>query len=483
MMGTTERGHVNGNGLTAAQRDRAVGAVVGMAVGNALGAGYAFEPRPLPADVRMRPGGLGPYEAGEWGDDTAMAIPLVQELQKGASLHGSRTVDMVAERWMQWAHSTKDVAPAVAQVIQSYDPARGAESLREAAARLHAQNAAAGAGNASLMRTTPIVLGFLHDPGGLAIAARTFSDLTHGNPQAGDACVLWNLAQHRAIMAGEFDLAAGLAFLPEERQPTWEHAITQAEIGSPEDFAIHNGWVSQTLQTAWSAITTCDTPGPAHFEDALRAAVGAGGDTPTVAAVTGGLLGARWGVSAIPLEWRRVLFGWPGWRDRDLVWAVREALGDGPRPLRTQNAPGHPLVAHPDDPGLLLGDIARCRDLPPEVTAMVALCPLGRDEEPIGIDPRDQIDVWLLDSEDFAANAHIDHVVHQSVDMIMRLRGEGHTVFLSSAAGRSRLPLVAAVYGARLAALPASEILRHLSLVLPAMSPNPVFTEVLRRWD
>lgn len=482
-MGRPERGNVNRNGLSPAQRDRAVGAMVGMAVGNALGAGYAFEPRPLPGDVRMRPGGLGPYEAGEWGDDTAMAIPLLQVLQGGAALQDPATQDEVVARWVKWARGTKDVAPAVSEVLRAYDPVRGAASTRDAAVALHAQNPAAGAGNASLMRTTPITLGFLHDPAALAAAARRYSDLTHGNPQAGDACVLWNLAQRRAIVDGEFDLTTGLAYLPVARQSAWEQAVTQAEIGSPEDFAIHNGWVSQTLKTAWSAIATCDTPGPRHFEDALRAAVAAGGDTPTVAAVTGGLLGARWGVSAIPLEWRRLLFGWPGWRDRDLVWAIREALGDGERPLRTQQAPARPIVTHPDDPGLLLGDIAACPDLPSGITALVALCPLGRAEEPIRIDARDQVDVWLLDSEDFAANPHLDHVVNQTVDMLMRLRGEGRTVYLASAAGRSRLPLVAAVYGARLAALPASEILQHLSLVMPDAAPNPMFAEVLRRWD
>lgn len=481
MMGAAERGLVNR--MTYAQSDRAVGAMVGMAVGNALGAGYAFEPRPLPAEVRMRAGGLGPYEAGEWGDDTAMAIPLLQVLQEGAELLDPETRDEVARRWVTWARGTKDLAPAVAEVLAAHDLSRAADSLQEAAAALHLRNPTTGAGNASLMRTTPVVLGFLQDATGLAQAARAYSDLTHGNPQAGDACVLWNLAQRRAIIDGEFDLAAGLSSLPAERQALWEHLITQAEIGSPDDFAIHNGWATRTMQTAWSAITACRTPGPRHFEDALRAAVAAGGDTPTVAAVTGGLLGARWGVSAIPLEWRRELFGWPGLRDRDLVWSVREALGEGVRPQFCSSGDASSAVAHPIDSGLLLGDAAGCRDVPAGVDAVVALCPLGRLEEPVGVAPGDQVDVWLIDSDDAADNPNLEHVVTHAVDMLLRLRGEGRTVYLASAQGRSRLPLVAAVYGARLAALPASEILHELSRVLPEMSLNPVFAEVLRHWD
>lgn len=471
--------------VTIATRDRAVGAMVGMAVGNALGSGYAFQPRPRPQDVDMRPGGLGPYEAGEWGDDTAMAIPLLQVLREGRDLQDPGTLDEVAARWVQWWNDTPDAAPVVAQVLGAYDPREGARSLREAATRLYAENPASGAGNASLMRTTPIALGLLRDPQALSRAARLYSDLTHGNPVAGDACVLYNLAQRQAILTADFDLAAGLPYLPDDRQQAWEQMVTQAEIGSPSDFAVHNGWASQLLQTAWSVVTSCRTPGPRHFEDALRLAVASGGDTPTLAAVTGGLLGARWGVSAIPLEWRRVLFGWPGYRDRELVWLVREAVEGVARPVTCHPDAGPARITmHPFDAGVRLGTAAGLQDLPPGVDAVVSLCPLGSGEVPgVQVAPRNQVDVWLVDSEDAADNPHLDHVVEQAVDTVLRLRGEGHTVYLHSARGRSRLPLVAALYGARLAALPASGVLEELRSVLPDVQPNAAFDEVLRRWD
>ena len=84
----------------------------------------------------------------------------------------------------------------------------------------------------------------------------------------------------------------------------------------------------EALQGAWSAITTTPVPqdDPAtgvfrvdHLRLALDAAVRGGGDTDTVAAIAGGLLGAAYGASAVPAEWRRVLHGWPGLRTRDLV--------------------------------------------------------------------------------------------------------------------------------------------------------------------
>src|SRR4051812_25933308 len=56
-----------------------------------------------------------------------------------------------------------------------------------------------------------------------------------------------------------------------------------------------------------------------HLRLALDAAVRAGDDTDTVAAIAGGLLGATYGASAVPAEWRRKLHGWPDLRARGLV--------------------------------------------------------------------------------------------------------------------------------------------------------------------
>jgi hypothetical protein len=72
------------------------------------------------------------------------------------------------------------------------------------------------------------------------------------------------------------------------------------------------------LQAAWSAISL-----------ALEAAVRAGADTDTVAAIAGALLGARWGCSTIPPEWQQVVHGWPGMTGADLVWLAVSAARAG----------------------------------------------------------------------------------------------------------------------------------------------------------
>ncbi len=71
--------------LTTAQRDRACGALLGTAAGDALGAGYEFGP-PLAPDVPvdMIGGGLGPFKPGEWTDDTSMAIAIAEAAATGS---------------------------------------------------------------------------------------------------------------------------------------------------------------------------------------------------------------------------------------------------------------------------------------------------------------------------------------------------------------------------------------------------------------
>jgi ADP-ribosylglycohydrolase len=86
--------------------------------------------------------------------------------------------------------------------------------------------------------------------------------------------------------------------------------------------------VVEVLQGAWSAISTTPIPrdDPVngvfridHLRLALDAGVRGGNDTDAVAAIAGGLLGAVYGPSTVPAEWRRVLHGWPGLSTRGLV--------------------------------------------------------------------------------------------------------------------------------------------------------------------
>jgi ADP-ribosylglycohydrolase len=101
---------------------------------------------------------------------------------------------------------------------------------------------------------------------------------------------------------------------------------------------LQNGWVVEALQGAWSAITTTlitqdDTAKGGfradHLRLALEAAVRGGGDTDTVAAIAGGLLGAVYGASAVPADWNRMLHGRPGLGADDLVELTSSIIQKG----------------------------------------------------------------------------------------------------------------------------------------------------------
>ena len=315
-------------------------------------------------------------------------------------------------------------------------------------------------------------------------AARSVSDLTHADPEAGDACVLWCLAIRQAILTGVVDARIGLQHIDSDRRDLWASRLDVAEASQPSDFT-NNGWVVEVLQGAWSAIATTPVPqdDPAagvfrvdHLRLALDAAVRGGGDTDTVAAIGGGLLGAVYGASAIPGEWRRALHGWPGLRARNLV-----ALAA--RIWKEDESTRHDLywvtpVQHPHDDGVWLADAAALLDLPSGVDAVVSLCRVNDDDLADGVE---QIDIRLIDAIDPDANPNLDFVLIDTVRLIEQLRIEGRTVLLHCVACQSRTPTVAALYGARRQGISGELALQAITEVLPDAWPNADFRKAIGR--
>jgi ADP-ribosyl-[dinitrogen reductase] hydrolase len=305
--------------------DRVAGALLGLAVGDALGAGYEFTTPGPDADIEVVGGGGPGWAPGEWTDDTAQAVAIAEVLATGRA-------DLVAigQRILDWrADGPKDIGIQTSAVLGA---ARSAADLPGAAAAHFARNPRGAAGNGSLMRTAPVALARLGDDEGIADLARRVSLLTHGDPLAAEACVLWCTAVDRAVREERLDgVRDGLALLPADRRADWSRWLDEAEARPPATFN-PNGFVVPALQAAHAAIV--QTPVPAddparHLRDALVAAVRIGHDTDTVAAIAGQVLGARWGASAVPERWRRLLHGWPGLDADDLVRLALRVAGQG----------------------------------------------------------------------------------------------------------------------------------------------------------
>ena len=394
--------------LTAIQRDRACGALLGAAAGDALGAGYEFGPPLAPdAPVDMIGGALGPFKPGEWTDDTSMAIAIAEIAATGTDLRDEQALDYIVQRWHWWAKSAKDIGVLTRSVL-SAAARRGisAQTAREEAAALHKRTGRT-AGNGSLMRTAPMALAYLDDEAALVEAARAISELTHNDPDAGDACVLWCTAIRHAILTGKPDARIGLGHIGIERRDLWASRLDEAETSQPSAFAAKNGWVVGALQGAWSAIVNTPVPveDPAsevfrvdHLRLALEAAVRGGHDTDTVAAIAGGLLGAAYGASAVPSRWRVALQGWPGLTTRGLVQLATKIIRKGRPDTFDYTYGGFPEarkhVQHPYDDKVWMGGIAALRKLPKEVDAIVSLCRVTDVHLPAGVK---HLDVRLID--------------------------------------------------------------------------------------
>ena len=412
----------------------------------------------------MLGGGLGGYAPGQWSDDTEMACAIALVSATGADLRTKQALDDIAASFLRWYDDGPPDIGNQTRAVLSQRPGN-ATQMRTLARELH-ERTGRTAGNGSLMRTSPVALAHLGDSEAIAAAARAVSELTHHDPVAGDACVLWCLAIDHAVRTGRLDVRIGL---PHVDAAYWTPLLDEAQTVPPSHYSSNNGWVVSALLAAWSSL---------HRTTSLRAAlitaVGGGGDTDTVAAITGALGGAAYGASTIPFAWRRRLHGWPGLRARDLARLAYLTAHDGrPGPqgwptaerIVTYDGAATGTVPHPDDPGVLLGAVGALQ--PGVADAVVSLCRLGSTQVPLaGVHVEDHAEVWLVDAED--ANNDLPMVLRDAAQTVRILRSEGKTVLLHCVHAHTRTPVVAAAYGALITGSSGAQALARVVGVLPA---------------
>lgn len=311
--------------LSPAQLDRARGAVLASAVGDALGSQYEFGPQ-LSDETPLAFGvGIFGHGVGEWTDDTSMAMPILQALAAGESLNDADVLDQVVVAWREWARDAKDVGAQTRTVLSALEGDVTESRAREAARNVH-ERAGRSGGNGALMRTGPLALGYLADGQEVALAdaATRVAQLTHWEGDNVDACVLWCLSIRHALLTGELDVLGQLDALPSERRERWRRFIGEALApgAHPRDFSEQNGWVVRAFQGALAALA-----GATSVVDALERAVRGGNDTDTVAAIAGSLAGAVFGADALPIVLIDQVHGWPELQASDLIVLSDRAVG------------------------------------------------------------------------------------------------------------------------------------------------------------
>ncbi|MFD9278294.1 ADP-ribosylglycohydrolase family protein [Streptomyces mirabilis] len=306
-------------------QERAVGTVLGSAVGDALGAPFEFGPEgafsarfPVAGQGGEMCGGGG-WDPGEATDDTQMAVLVGESLTD----HDALELPDIFRRFRRWAAADpKDIGLQTEAVLTGEDP-------WDLAAALHFQVSQRAAGNGALMRAATSAVYFARQGRDATMeAGRRIAALTHGDRAAWEGTAIFHELIRVALDGGDPVTAVPdvlEAVHPDHRA---RYAVVLAETWHPDQATEFNGAVWPCLGSALWAVRTTGS-----YEDAVRAAVDVGGDTDTVAAVTGGLAGAVYGVDGIPGPWVAALhvplpgFGGRVLRAAELVGLARRLAG------------------------------------------------------------------------------------------------------------------------------------------------------------
>jgi ADP-ribosyl-[dinitrogen reductase] hydrolase len=278
-------------------RERYQGALLGLAAGDAVGTTVEFYPRGAFTPVTDMTGG-GPFglAAGQWTDDTSMALCLAASLVEQGDFDPRDQMDRyVAWREHGYMSSTGtcfDIGTTTNAALNRYvthgDPYSGSVDP-------HA------AGNGCIMRLAPVPMFYYPDIPAAIHYSSASSRTTHGAPECLDACRLLALLLCRAF-AGREKEELLFAAMPEFDGAPLAQGLAEIAAGGyrhkSRDLIVGNGYVVKSLEAAlWSFATT------ESFEAAILTAVNLGNDADTTAAVTGQIAGAYYGVNAIPTGW------------------------------------------------------------------------------------------------------------------------------------------------------------------------------------
>jgi len=288
--------------------DRWRGCLLGLACGDAVGTTVEFRARgSFPPVADMTGGGPFGLVAGEWTDDTSMALCLATSL---VHCRGHDARDQMARyvNWWQWGYlsstgSCFDIGMTVQAALNRFRTT-GESDAGNPDPRT--------AGNGSLMRLAPVPMWFAPDLAAVRAMARASSRTTHAAPEALDCCELFAELVLRALQgAAKAELRAAPA--PAGGSPRVREIAGGGYLWKPAERIEGSGYCVDSLEAALWCFHRTDS-----FEAAVLAAANLGDDADTTAAIVGQLAGAHYGAQAIPSRWR----------ERLVMRAEIEALAD-----------------------------------------------------------------------------------------------------------------------------------------------------------
>jgi ADP-ribosylglycohydrolase len=279
--------------------------MLGLAIGDAVGTTLEFEsPGSFEPITDMVGGGPFRLKAGEWTDDTSMALCLAESL---VEKRGFDPIDQL-ERYTRWAEHGdlssngrvfdigNTVRDALAKFAKTHKPYCGSSDPQSA-------------GNGSLMRLAPVPLFYVQKPAEAIERSGESSRTTHGARTAVDACRYFG-----GLIVGAVQGVSKDELLSDRYAPTEEHWRKNQLVPEIDEIAAGSfkqrnppeiegsGYVVKCLEAALWAFYHSNS-----FREGCLLAVNLGDDADTTGAVYGQLVGAYYGEEEIPESWRRKL--------------------------------------------------------------------------------------------------------------------------------------------------------------------------------
>lgn len=284
-------------------RSKFLGSLIGTAVGDAVGAGFEGKPAVEPEAIESLVEGR---ELLAYTDDTHMMIGVVESLVQRGDFDGEHMARVFirnydSEPWRGYGPGP----PSVFRMIRAGEP------WDKAAERLYHGGSY---GNGSAMRIAPIGVFYHDDLSILKEIAYRASRITHSHELGREGAALQAYAIALAVSlepAKAFDSRKFLAELYDFVQfETYKRKLARAGALLGElDKATVAADIGNGIE-AFNSVPTAIYSFLSHhhsFEEAILFAVSLGGDTDTIAAMTGAMAGAYLGIDAIPDKWRAKL--------------------------------------------------------------------------------------------------------------------------------------------------------------------------------
>ncbi|HNC86295.1 MAG TPA: ADP-ribosylglycohydrolase family protein [Agitococcus sp.] len=289
---------ITGIGNRVDLQDKYEGCLLGLACGDAVGTTVEFKQRGSFAPVTdMVGGGSFDLKAGQWTDDTSMALCLAHSLLEQKGFDAKDQMDRYL-RWYQEGYMSSkgycfDIGLTILGALKNYalhqNPYAGSEHPRTA-------------GNGSIMRLAPVPLYYLSSLEQTIHFAAESSRTTHAAEEAVESAKLFAVLIRMALLGHD---KKQILFENEfYSNTTTVNDLAQGDYVDKEEKHIKgSGYVINSLEAALWCFAHTNS-----FEQAVLKAVNLGDDADTTAAIVGQLAGAYYGVSAIPSAWLKKLF-------------------------------------------------------------------------------------------------------------------------------------------------------------------------------